>query len=317
MRTADKRPYPVILLFGPTAVGKTDLLASFAPEKIEIINADSMQVYRHMDIGTAKPSTAIRSRIPHHLIDILDPEEQYSAGMFVDLADGLVPEILSRGHLPVLSGGTAFYFKNFIYGLPETPAVDETVREAVRRDLHEAGAKKLFEELRRIDPLSWERIHAGDTYRITRAVEVYRQTGRPLSEYAEGGSPRKEYIFRVIGLRRPREELYRRINKRVEEMFRRGLPGEIAELLRSGYTREDPGMKAIGYREFFAMREEGCLTMAGVRERVRQASRRYAKRQMTFFGKLPGAVWFSPEEREEIRGYIAEDKRFAKFGKVV
>ncbi len=317
MRTADKRPYPVILLFGPTAVGKTDLLASFSPENIEIINADSMQVYRYMDIGTAKPTAAVRSRIPHHLIDMLDPKEQYNAGMFVDLADALVPEILSRGHLPVLSGGTAFYFKNFIYGLPETPAVDKTVREAVRRDLREAGTEGLFEELRRVDPRSWERIPAGDIYRVTRAVEVYRQTGKPLSEYAEGGAPRKEYSFRVIGLRRPREELYRRINKRVEEMFRQGLPAEIAELLRRGYTREDPGMKAIGYREFFAMREEGCLTMAGVRERVRQASRRYAKRQMTFFGKLPGAAWFSPKEREKISRYITSDKKFAKFGKVV
>lgn len=317
MRTSDKRPYPVILLFGPTAVGKTELLSSLLPGKIEIVNADSMQVYRHMDIGTAKPSHALRSRVPHHLIDIHDPEEQYSAGMFVRHADRLVPEILARGRVPVLSGGTAFYFKNFIFGLPETPPADESVRRALRQELRERGAEALSEELRQVDPAAWKRLSLRDTYRITRALEVYRQTGKPLSGHEEGTRPRDSYDFCTIGLRRPREELYRRIDERVEKMFRDGLPAEISELLRRGCKRRDPGMQAIGYREFFSMREEGCLPLKGVKERIQQASRRYAKRQITFFGKLPDVIWFNPGERDEILRFIAEDKRFDNFQKVV
>lgn len=304
MRISDRIPYKVILLFGPTAVGKTELLRNLLPGKMEIISADSMQVYRFMDIGTAKPGPETRKKLPHHLIDILDPTEQYNAGSFVRRTDTLVPEILGRDRIPVLSGGTAFYFKNFIYGLPEAPAVKETVRLSVQEELRRRGADALYKELKRIDPVTYGRLSVQDTYRIARAIEVYRQTGMPLSAYPPPRQLRKDYNFCMIGLNRPREELYQRINRRVDKMFEAGLKEEVGKLLQLGYTRGDPGMKGIGYREFFSMRKIGCTTLCETRELIKRSSRRYAKRQITFFGKLPGVDWFHPGEIDAIQEKI-------------
>jgi tRNA dimethylallyltransferase len=314
---------PVLILFGPTASGKTGVLSrlfgSGGRRAAEVVSADSMQVYRGMDIGTAKPSAEERARLPHHLIDIRNPDEQFNAGDFVRLADAACIAIARRGALPVVSGGTGFYLKNFILGLSEAPPSDPEIRAGLRRELREQGAAALMEELARCDPVSAGRIHINDEYRLTRALEVLRLSGRPLSSFQTGGAapaddagpvfgtdgaahgPRPCYRFLITGLSRPREELYRRVNSRCAAMFRSGLPAEVRRLFEAGYTPHDPGLRAIGYREFFIedfadaggppARYRLSQDLAGVEALVAQNSRRYAKRQLTFFAAIPGVKW--------------------------
>lgn len=289
----------VVFLFGPTAVGKTECLADLASLNIEIISADSMQVYRGMNIGTAKPDAGFLKRIPHHLIDIRNPDEQFHAGDFVTEAERLIPGILDKGALPVISGGTAFYFLNFLYGLPEAPPTNRETAETLRREILSGGRERLYEELRRCDPVTAARIPVGDTYRLTRALEVYRSSGRPLSSFLTEPSPRTDYDIKIIELTRPRDELYARINRRVDMMFEQGLADEWRSLCGCGYTSEMPGMKAIGYSEFFLSDDED-----EVRDLIRRHSRRYAKRQMTFFRKIPNRHLVSPRDTETMRRII-------------
>ena len=240
------------MVFGPTAVGKTDFLLHF--EHIaEIINSDSLQVYRHMSIGTAKPDNSVTCRIPHHLIDCIDPDDEFSAGDFVREADRLCQEIYSHGKLPVISGGTGFFLKNFIYGLPSAPASSEEIRIQLQKRLEKEGLEALREELHSKDPESWERIKPLDSYRILRALEVFYSSGSPLSDFKLPDTVRSGYRFLLIGLIRDRAELYERINGRVEAMFRAGLPEEYKKLRAMGYRSACPGLSAIGYREFSLM----------------------------------------------------------------
>ncbi|HOT62280.1 MAG TPA: tRNA (adenosine(37)-N6)-dimethylallyltransferase MiaA [Treponemataceae bacterium] len=315
---------PVLVVFGPTASGKTDLAeALFASDqsdsaknpfrgRVDIVSADSMQVYRGMDIGTAKPDPSLLERLPHLLIDIRSPREQFGAGDFVRLADEACRSSWASARFPVLLGGTAFYLKNFVYGLPDTPEADPATREALRARLSREGPLPLRAELERVDPESARRIHPSDEYRLLRALEVYAASGRPLSSFSLSGSPRAGYRFFVAALERPRDELYARIDRRVDLMFERGLREEFARLWEEGYRADDPGMQAIGYREFFeAASEEGRDPPNADGERVRflikRDSRRYAKRQYTFFRSLPGVVWFFADDRD---GFLAAVKAF-------
>ena len=223
------------MVFGPTAVGKTDFLLHF--EHIaEIINSDSLQVYRHMSIGTAKPDNSVTCRIPHHLIDCIDPDDEFSAGDFVREADRLCQKIYSHGKLPVISGGTGFFLKNFIYGLPSAPASSKEIRIQLQKRLEKEGLEALREELHSKDPESWERIKPLDSYRILRALEVFYSSGSPLSDFKLPDTVRSGYRFLLIGLIRDRAELYERINGRVEAMFRAGLPEEYKKLRAMGYS---------------------------------------------------------------------------------
>ncbi|MDR2097879.1 MAG: tRNA (adenosine(37)-N6)-dimethylallyltransferase MiaA [Spirochaetaceae bacterium] len=302
---------PVIVLFGPTASGKTEILTrlfpggtSTHPQKIpatELVSADSMQVYRGMDIGTAKPPPSIRSVLPHHLIDILDPREQFNAGEFVRLADESCAAIHGRGALPFVSGGAGFYLKNFIQGLPESPPSSAALREELSAELRIAGRAHLIAELCRADPESAARIHTNDDYRLLRALEVLRLTGRPLSSYAMNAGKRHEkYRFLLIGLEWEREALYRRVNRRCARMFAEGLPREVRALFDKGYTPRDPGLRAIGYKEFFIDDFAGGWRLsddlAGVEALVARHSRQYAKRQITWFKKVSGVLWVKLDE---------------------
>jgi tRNA dimethylallyltransferase len=260
-----------------------------------VVSADSMQAYRGMDIGTAKPDAALRSRLPHHLLDIRGIDEQYTVGDFVRLADEACARIAAAGRLPLLSGGTGFYARNFICGLPTGPAADTALREEVRRDLAERGAAALRDELAARDPRSAERIHENDLYRLTRALEITRGTGRPMSDFAGPSGPRSAFRFAVIGIERPREELAARIEARVDAMMAAGLAEETAGLRRAGYGRDAPGMQAIGYREFFEAADDGEPDLARVAEAIKRDTRRYAKRQMTFFRGLPAVEWMPPD----------------------
>ncbi|MDR2363993.1 MAG: tRNA (adenosine(37)-N6)-dimethylallyltransferase MiaA [Spirochaetaceae bacterium] len=300
----EKKPIPVCILLGPTASGKTELverlfLPGDFPCPVEIVSADSMQVYRGMDIGTAKPEGELRARIPHHLIDIRNPSEQFNAGDFVRLADDACTAIAARGGLPVVSGGTGFYIKNFILGQSDAPPASPPIREALREELRRRGAGALMQELAACDPPSAARIHPNDTYRLLRALEVFRSSGRPLSSFPLPSPviPRSGYRFLILGLTRPREELYRRIDRRCAAMFRRGLPGEVERLFEAGYGPGDPGLSAIGYKEFFVESGPGEYALSGdipgVEALVARNSRRYAKRQLTFFASLPGLTWIS------------------------
>jgi tRNA dimethylallyltransferase len=317
----DAPPVPVLVLVGPTASGKTNVLlrlfgsGGLLSQKAEIISADSMQVYRGMDIGTAKPSAEEKARLPHHLIDIRNPDEQFNAGDFVRLAGEAILEIARRGAFPIVCGGTGFYLKNLIMGLPEAPPSDEGIRATLKGELHEKGAAALMEELARFDPASAAKIHLNDEYRLLRALEVLRLSGRPLSSFGLSGAADKENFrsrcrFLVIGLSRPREELYRRINARCAAMFARGLPDEVRKLHEAGYTPRDPGLRAIGYREFFVEDETSDVPscekgayrlsqdLAGVEALVKQNCRRYAKRQVTFFASI-SAQWLDAGENDE------------------
>lgn len=289
---------PVVVVFGPTAVGKTDFLLHF--EHIaEIINSDSLQVYRHMSIGTAKPDNSVTSRIPHHLIDCIDPDDEFSAGDFVREADRLCQEIYSHGKLPVISGGTGFFLKNFIYGLPSAPASSKEIKIQLQKRLEKEGLEALREELHSKDPESWERIKPLDSYRILRALEVFYSSGSPLSDFKLPDTVRSGYRFLLIGLIRDRAELYERINGRVEAMFRAGLPEEYKKLRAMGYRSACPGLSAIGYREFSLMEELGSLTLNDVKELIKQNSRNYAKRQITFFKALPDVHWLHPDQWQD------------------
>lgn len=289
---------PVVVVFGPTAVGKTDFLLHF--EHIaEIINSDSLQVYRHMSIGTAKPDNSVTCRIPHHLIDCIDPDDEFSAGDFVREADRLCQEIFNHGKLPVISGGTGFFLKNFIYGLPSAPASSEEIRIQLQKRLEKEGLEALREELHFKDPESWERIKPLDSYRILRALEVFYSSGSPLSDFKLPDTVRSGYRFLLIGLIRDRAELYERINGRVEAMFRAGLPEEYKKLRAMGYRSACPGLSAIGYREFSLMEELGSLTLNDVKELIKQNSRNYAKRQITFFKALPDVHWLHPDQWQD------------------
>ena len=230
--TTTKNRSPVILLFGPTAVGKTELLSELFENKGEIISADSMQVYRGTDIGSAKPSPELIKRLPHHLLDILDINEQFTTGDFVRMADIAVPGILSRNRVPVISGGTAFYFKNFLYGLPPLPEVQPEWRNRLNREADKNGLINLYHQLEKADPETAARLPVTDRSRIIRALEVYYGTGKRLSEFPLPNKIRERYCYLVIGLFREKEELNQRINERVSQMFRRGLFNEIKNLLK-------------------------------------------------------------------------------------
>ena len=210
-------PSSVLILFGPTASGKTAVLEDLFAERetrAEVVSADSMQVYKGMDVGTAKPSPALRAMLPHHLIDIRTPGEGFNVGDFVRCADECVTDIARRGKLPVLSGGTGFYLKNFIQGLPSAPPSDESIRQQLKAEAAAQGSLELMRELAACAPVSAARIHINDTYRLLRALEVFRLTGKPLSSFSVAHSDRSRYRFLTIGLTRQRDDLYRRINER-------------------------------------------------------------------------------------------------------
>jgi tRNA dimethylallyltransferase len=291
---------PVILLMGPTAAGKTALALELA-ERIgaEIVSVDSALIYRGMDIGTAKPLPAERIRVPHHLIDIRDPEETWSAAGFADHARRLIGEIHGRGRVPLLVGGTMLYFRALIEGLDVMPAVDPEIRADLRARLPEEGAAALHAELRSVDPVSAERIHPNDPQRILRALEIHRSTGRPLSDFQSGrtgGLPDHWHCLALLP--EDRAWLRERIAQRFDAMMAAGFEGELRTLMaRPCLTASHTSQRAVGYRQ-------GWQWLAGetdygrFRERAITATRQLAKRQLTW---LRGMGGFEPIRAEGSR----------------
>lgn len=306
---------PVLVIFAPTACGKTALMetlfAKMAPfgNRAEIISADSMQVYKGMDIGTAKPDKEFLSRVPHKMIDICLPNEQFGAGEFVRNANKMCKDIWDKKKLPVICGGTAFYIRNFLYGLPPTPEVNKTLRAKIAYRMETEGKETIWNELKKLDPESAKKINVNDEYRIKRALEIVLETGHPRSYFSIPQTYRNGFNFCVIELERPREELYNRINKRVEILFDNGLENEVAQLIKSGYTKDDPGMQAIGYREFFTPTDEN---IESIKTCIKKDTRRYAKRQITFFKQLPNVIRIPADDIDQVQATICAHFTFLK-----
>lgn len=283
----------LLVIVGPTAVGKTEISIQLA-QKLngEIISADSMQIYRGMDIGTAKPTLAEQAGIPHHMLDIVDPGKPFSVADYQTLARQKIEEITARGRMPVLAGGTGLYVRAVIDPYNFIPAdTDWDLRARLKRQAEEAGLAALYQWLSEIDPVAAERIHANDERRIIRALEVYQTTGQPLSFWEQQTDKQKPlYDLIMIGINRPRAELYQRINQRVDLMLEQGLLAEAQDLMAQGLDENFIASQAIGYKEFFAYLH-GEESLAEATEKLKQSTRRYAKRQLTWFRADKRVQW--------------------------
>ncbi len=283
---------------GATASGKSSLALHLA-EKFggEIISADSVQVYRELDIGSAKPSTEYRSRIPHHLIDILDPDQDYSASAFRDQADEVIRRLCGENTAAFVAGGTGLYLKVLSRGLFRGPGGDARLRQALREKAEREGSASLHKELRQWDPESASRIHPRDTFRLIRALEVFSISQKPISQFQEEhGFRENPYRILKIGLQCEREGLYRRIEVRVDEMMKRGWLDEVRSLLEKGYSPNLKSLQSLGYKRLVS-HLSGERELERTVQLIKQDTRRFAKRQITWFRADPEICWF-PAARE-------------------
>ena len=284
----------ILVIVGPTASGKTRMAVELAKaHNGEVVSADSMQIYRRMDIGTAKPTAEEMDGIPHHMIDVADPEEDFSVARYVELASACVDDILARGKLPIVAGGTGLYVDSLLSGRTFAAFSPESaLRKELEAELAERGGEAMLEELSRVDPEAAARLHPNDHKRIVRALEVYRSTGKTISEHnreTQALPPRYEAL--TIGLNfQDRADLWARIDARVDQMAADGLEREVRELLSSGLSPRCTAMQAIGYKEFVAA-VEGDMTWREAEELVKLRSRQYAKRQLTWFRRNPEVHW--------------------------
>ncbi|WP_457568799.1 tRNA (adenosine(37)-N6)-dimethylallyltransferase MiaA [Desulfurobacterium sp.] len=298
-----EREKPLIVITGPTAAGKTDFSIKLAKAiGGEIISADSMQVYRELDIGTDKISPDRMEGIPHHLIDIVNPDDYFSVADFVREADKAIREIRKRGKFPLIVGGTAFYIRALLYGLSPVPPADEDIR----RELSKLSTEKLYSFLKEVDPDYASKIHKTDRKRIIRALEVYKLTGKPLSSFKLPEKPR--YDFYGYFLYRNRDELYRRINNRVDSQIERGLVQEARKLL--SYGKGITAFQALGYKEMLPY-IEGRVSLEEAVRNLKRRTRQFAKRQFTWFRKEKGFKWINLSEipEQEVINIIKDDLR--------
>lgn len=294
----------VIIILGPTGVGKTAVSILIAKAlKTEIISADSMQIYRHMDIGTAKPSAEELGAVPHHLIDILSPTESFSAGIFRERAEEAIDSLHVKNMIPLVVGGTGLYIRSLTEGLFEGPAADWPLREKLMEDEKVHGSGHLYKYLCEIDPAAAEKINPNDLRRTVRALEVSLKEEKKISECRQSSTKPSDYTFIKIGLLRDREELYRMIEERVDKMMEEGLLDEMEKLLRMGPERT--ALQALGYREMGQYLEGGISLEEAVRL-TKKRTKMYAKRQMTWFRKEPGINWV------DITGIMSADEIYKK-----
>lgn len=303
-RTTESAPQLVVIT-GPTAAGKTRLaldLAHRGQERglpIGIISADSVQVYRGMDVGTDKIPPEKREGVPHFLIDAADPDETFSAAAFSKAADRIIREYEEKGGAAVVTGGTGFYLRALLRGLFPGPAADPELRARLAADMERMGVEAMHDRLRKIDPESALRIHPHDPVRIVRALEVFELTGETISAHFSRQERPARYRALVFGLELDRQFMYERINARVLEMIENGLVAEVKRLRAAGYGPELKSQQALGYKQIHQVLD-GKLTLEQAIELIQRDTRHYARRQLTWLRKEPGLIWMKPEQREDI-----------------
>ncbi len=303
----------LVAIVGPTASGKSALAVKAARTMGgEIVNCDSMQMYRGLSIGTAKPSPAERLAVRHHLFDILDPDEFYSAGRYMEDARRICREIAQRNQIPIAVGGTGLYLRALLEGVFEGPSAHPELRGRLRRSEERFGKGHLHRLLNRIDPESAKTIQPADRIRLIRAIEVCLISGAPFSRVKEKRTPLAGFEVLKVGIDLPRQELYQRINRRVEAMFESGFAEEVRSLLQSGFGPESKGFEALGYRPV-ASYLRGEMSRQEALQQTQQDSRRYAKRQMTWFRREKDVHWLShPGENERaFQQFVTSLKEFA------
>ncbi|MFZ2053526.1 MAG: tRNA (adenosine(37)-N6)-dimethylallyltransferase MiaA [Candidatus Aminicenantales bacterium] len=299
-----ERRYLAIIL-GPTAVGKSRAGAYLARKfNGEIINCDSMQVYRSFDIGTDKPTIEMRRQVPHYLLDIAEPSTQFTAGEFVRQALAAVRLIEERDRLPFVVGGTGLYLKALLEGLFPGPGRDEELRRRFEQEAREEGLVTLHRRLEAVDPVYARLIGEQDKVRIIRALEVYSLTQKPLSEHFESTrSEVADFHILKIGLQLERKELYRRIEERVDRMFQNGICEEVHRLLAAGVPESAPPFRALGYRRVLA-HLQGAISFDETKRLTKQDTRQYAKKQITWFRKMAGVSWFPADDLTSLAAFL-------------
>ena len=302
---------PIICIAGPTASGKTALAVALARELDgEVVSCDSMQVYKRMDIGTAKPSPEERQGIPHHMIDVAEPWEDYSVSRYCADAAPIVEDIVSRGKTAIIAGGTGLYMDSLIRGNDFAPFPSTGVRERLEREADREGMEALLARLRAVDPEAAARLHLSDRKRIIRAMEVYLETGETITAHnrrTQALPPRFSPVWLGLDFE-SRAELYSRIDRRVDVMLEAGLLEEIRALLRSGIPEKCTAMQAIGYKEFTDALDGRC-TVEAAADQVRQSSRRYAKRQLTWYRRNGRIHWLRRGPGEGSAEILASARR--------
>ncbi|MFO7709471.1 MAG: tRNA (adenosine(37)-N6)-dimethylallyltransferase MiaA [Desulfobacterales bacterium] len=310
--SSDQAPLPVckprvLVICGPTAAGKTAVGIELAGALDgEIISADSMQVYRHMDVGTAKPTIAERAAAVHHLIDVVDPDEPFDAARYALLAREQVTALLRRGRVPLVVGGTGLYIKSLLHGLFRSDVGDSAVRLRLAAEAQSEGIQRLHARLAACDPETASRLHPNDTARVLRALEVFEATGRPISAFHRAHRFNEDpYDPLMIGLDLEREPLYERIDRRVDAMLAAGLEEEVRGLLSRGYGPELKPMQSIGYSHMTAL-IAGRLDRPEAVRTLKRDTRRFAKRQLTWFRAISGIVWLSPRNASAMLRHCRE-----------
>ncbi len=296
----------LVVLAGPTAVGKTALSLELARRfGAEIVGADSVQVYRGLDIGSAKPTEAERASAPHHLIDVADPAEGFSAARYAELAGRAIADIADRDQRAMVVGGTGLYIKALLWGLAPAPPVDQALRDELAAQWEERGAKAMHARLGDLDPEAAARLHPNDRQRVLRALEVCVQTGEPFSRRLEGHGfkePRYPHLF--IGLERPRDELNQRIAQRAEAMWRGGLLAEVEALLAAGVPPDAPGLGSLGYRQAVAALQGEMQPDEALFDMIR-TTKAYAKRQLTWLRSVKGLHWHHADDHAGVGRRVA------------
>jgi tRNA dimethylallyltransferase len=290
----------LVIVLGPTAVGKSEVALQLAQcINSEIVNADSQQVYRHMDIGTGKPSMDDQQRVRHHLIDIVDPDEEFNAAFYRQLATAAIDDIQKRGKNVVVCGGTGLYLKALTHGLFTGPGQDPELRRGLEQELNENGLTALYQRLVEIDASVLSSIHPNDRQRIIRALEVYHSTGKPISVWQKEHAFQEErFEVLKIGLMRGRAELYDLINRRSEQMLESGLLDEVRGLISRGYNLELKPLRSVGYRQIGEVLQGGKTVVEALDE-MKQETRRLAKRQLTWYRADTNIHWYHPEKQQD------------------
>ncbi len=316
---------PLIVIAGPTAIGKSDVAFELAKKlNTEIISADSMQVYRYFDIGTAKPSLESRKEIQHHLIDIINPDEDFSAGEFNERAFKIAEGLNRQGKIPIVSGGTGLYIKSLIENLGCGVRKNEEARERIKSEFKELGEEAMYEKLKSVDPQAANKIHPKDRYRIERALEVYYSSGKPISEFhkedkkqwsvvsGQWSAEKKKIRFNVryFVLNMVRERLYKRIEERVDGMISAGLLNETEGILKMGYDKNLKPFQSLGYSQMIEYLDNppsppfnkgGMGGFDSAVQEIKKETRRFAKRQLTWFRGVKDAIWIDVTEAENIK----------------